>query len=351
MSGEDGELYHHDHGFFQDRDEFAFQDERDDLSSLFAQNQGGGGAANSLQGLDPYAVSPFLSFDDFLGGSAVRHGTLASAFDASYLHPDVFGNGEITLVDSTVVKSGNDLAPLTGCGGGDGTSPVSPNSSVSSSSTEAAVEDDSGRRKKDQLKQEVDEEEEEEIKQLKRQGKAGEEAERDKAKKQNKPRKKGEKRQREPRFAFMTKSEVDHLEDGYRWRKYGQKAVKNSPFPRSYYRCTSLKCPVKKRVERSYQDPTVVITTYEGKHTHQSPATARASAQQLLAPPPPAAASTSFRNHLLMQQPRAPSAIQQHNANVSVNLPGFQSPLQQPQVADYGLLQDIVPSFTQYSQP
>ena len=43
---------------------------------------------------------------------------------------------------------------------------------------------------------------------------------------------KGEKRQRQPRFAFMTKSEIDHLEDGYRWRKYGQKAVKNSPFPR-----------------------------------------------------------------------------------------------------------------------
>lgn len=41
-----------------------------------------------------------------------------------------------------------------------------------------------------------------------------------------------QKKQREPRFAFMTKSEVDHLEDGYRWRKYGQKAVKNSPFPR-----------------------------------------------------------------------------------------------------------------------
>ena len=44
--------------------------------------------------------------------------------------------------------------------------------------------------------------------------------------------KKGQKRARQPRFAFMTKSEVDHLEDGYRWRKYGQKAVKNSPFPR-----------------------------------------------------------------------------------------------------------------------
>lgn len=41
-----------------------------------------------------------------------------------------------------------------------------------------------------------------------------------------------QKREKGQRFAFMTKSEVDHLEDGYRWRKYGQKAVKNSPFPR-----------------------------------------------------------------------------------------------------------------------
>ncbi|RAL48400.1 hypothetical protein DM860_005824 [Cuscuta australis] len=75
---------------------------------------------------------------------------------------------------------------------------------------------------------------------------------------------------RQPRFAFMTKSEVDHLEDGYRWRKYGQKAVKNSPFPRSYYRCTNTKCTVKKRVERSSEDPTVVITTYEGQHCHHA---------------------------------------------------------------------------------
>jgi hypothetical protein len=48
---------------------------------------------------------------------------------------------------------------------------------------------------------------------------------------------KGEKRPRQPRFAFMTKSEVDHLEDGYRWRKYGQKAVKNSPYPRYVPTC------------------------------------------------------------------------------------------------------------------
>ncbi|KAJ7953895.1 WRKY transcription factor protein [Quillaja saponaria] len=86
----------------------------------------------------------------------------------------------------------------------------------------------------------------------------------------SKSRKKGQKRIRQQRFAFMTKSEVDHLEDGYRWRKYGQKAVKNSPFPRSYYRCTNSKCTVKKRVERSSEDPTIVITTYEGQHCHHN---------------------------------------------------------------------------------
>ncbi|KAL2921115.1 putative WRKY transcription factor 48 [Bienertia sinuspersici] len=93
--------------------------------------------------------------------------------------------------------------------------------------------------------------------------------------KQLKPKKKNQKRQKEPRFAFMTKSEVDHLDDGYRWRKYGQKAVKNSPFPRSYYRCTTAACGVKKRVERSSDDPTIVVTTYEGQHTHPCPVMTR----------------------------------------------------------------------------
>ncbi|XP_073026379.1 probable WRKY transcription factor 12 [Primulina eburnea] len=73
---------------------------------------------------------------------------------------------------------------------------------------------------------------------------------------------------REPRFCFQTRSDIDVLDDGYKWRKYGQKVVKNSLHPRSYYRCTHSNCRVKKRVERLSEDCRMVITTYEGRHNH-----------------------------------------------------------------------------------
>lgn len=40
---------------------------------------------------------------------------------------------------------------------------------------------------------------------------------------------------------------------------------------RSYYKCTFSGCGVRKHVERAFQDPKSVITTYEGKHKHQIP--------------------------------------------------------------------------------
>ncbi|KAF2576157.1 hypothetical protein F2Q70_00006224 [Brassica cretica] len=40
------------------------------------------------------------------------------------------------------------------------------------------------------------------------------------------------KKGKKQKFAFQTRSQVDILDDGYRWRKYGQKAVKNNKFPR-----------------------------------------------------------------------------------------------------------------------
>ncbi|XP_050228981.2 WRKY transcription factor 44 isoform X2 [Mercurialis annua] len=66
-------------------------------------------------------------------------------------------------------------------------------------------------------------------------------------------------------------TETEIIGDGFRWRKYGQKVVKGNLFPRSYYRCTGLKCNVRKYVERVSDDPGAFITTYEGKHEHEMP--------------------------------------------------------------------------------
>ena len=82
---------------------------------------------------------------------------------------------------------------------------------------------------------------------------------------------------REPRLVVQTLSDIDILDDGFRWRKYGQKVVKGNPNPRSYYKCTTVGCPVRKHVERASHDMRAVITTYEGKHNHDVP-TVRGSA-------------------------------------------------------------------------
>ncbi|KAL3521321.1 hypothetical protein ACH5RR_019470 [Cinchona calisaya] len=59
-------------------------------------------------------------------------------------------------------------------------------------------------------------------------------------------------------------------EDGYTWRKYGQKIILNSRFPRSYFRCTHKRlydCPAKKQVQRMENDPNIFEVTYLGNHT------------------------------------------------------------------------------------
>ncbi|KAJ8765132.1 hypothetical protein K2173_010621 [Erythroxylum novogranatense] len=115
---------------------------------------------------------------------------------------------------------------------------------------------------------------------------------------------------REPRVVVQTTSEVDILDDGYRWRKYGQKVVKGNPNPRSYYKCTSAGCTVRKHVERASHDLKSVITTYEGKHNHDVPAARNSShANSTSSNTMPVQGTTALQTH-----PHRPEPSQVHNS-------------------------------------
>jgi len=95
---------------------------------------------------------------------------------------------------------------------------------------------------------------------------------------------------------------VDENEDGYFWRKYGQKSVKGSSTPRQYYRCRVLNCSVKKTVEASPKGNTIV--TYDGFHTHE-PGVVVAS-PTVPAPAPPSIRAPLHQSHHNMHHHNMP---------------------------------------------
>ncbi|KAL3616936.1 WRKY transcription factor [Castilleja foliolosa] len=298
MSDDFTQSYYHQQPYDQD------DDQRRNNTAAAAFPYSGSTPQNNMQVFDP----SYLSFSEFFNGPTTQN-PFPGAFDLS---PEAFSAGK------------EEHPPPSG----GGETPATPNSSISSGSTEAVEYDENSNKGKKEIKGTLENDA--------------------KSKKGSDP-----KKQRQSRYAFMTKSEVDHLEDGYRWRKYGQKAVKNNAYPRSYYRCTTQKCPVKKRVERSFEDPSIVVTTYEGQHNHDVPTTLRGSvvagmfAPTMLSPPFGAPeGSSSFSQELLLGQmgniygyggDGGTSNVTNHQQNLS-------GPRQQlHQFPDYGLLQDIIP--------
>ncbi|PON64704.1 WRKY domain containing protein [Parasponia andersonii] len=136
---------------------------------------------------------------------------------------------------------------------------------------------------------------------------------------------------REPRVVVQIESEVDILDDGYRWRKYGQKVVKGNPNPRSYYKCTSAGCSVRKHVERASHNLKCVITTYEGKHNHEVPAARNG-------------------NHMNSSGANVPPAA--NNAQPALTLPrNTNIPKPETHIQDLAPHFDRKPEFNEYLRP
>ncbi|KAL8149384.1 putative WRKY transcription factor 70 [Apium graveolens] len=81
------------------------------------------------------------------------------------------------------------------------------------------------------------------------------------------------------------KSVTSKLEDGYSWRKYGQKGILNSKYPRCYFRCTykhEQGCQALKQVQQD--DNGMFNITYFGQHTCKKSADIAKAAQTLSEP-------------------------------------------------------------------
>ncbi|KAI4372880.1 hypothetical protein MLD38_011063 [Melastoma candidum] len=94
-------------------------------------------------------------------------------------------------------------------------------------------------------------------------------------------------------------------DDGYTWRKYGQKDILGSKFPRGYYRCTHRKlyrCPAKKQVQRLDSDPSNFEVTYRHLHTcHMS-----STAPSVPSPSLPRLISQDNKAHVISGLPSQP---------------------------------------------
>ncbi|XP_058773600.1 probable WRKY transcription factor 62 [Vicia villosa] len=90
------------------------------------------------------------------------------------------------------------------------------------------------------------------------------------------------------------------IDDGYTWRKYGQKKIRNGKYYRSYYRCTHMSdqhCEAMKHVQRTQENPPLYKTTYYAHHTCKS-----SLHSELIFSSDDSSGLLSFDNNILIKQ-------------------------------------------------
>ncbi|XP_076895088.1 putative WRKY transcription factor 41 [Bidens hawaiensis] len=159
-------------------------------------------------------------------------------------------------------------------------------------------------------------------------------------------------------------------DDGFSWRKYGQKDIQGAKFPRSYYRCSyrnAQKCFATKQVQRKDEDPKAFDIVYKGKHTCNQ--VVQSASPQPPSPPPAPEKHEITPTHDHQLSPPSPGEMLSNlRANLSVNtsdldgdsdtIPSLSSfpstsfgpmegyhQLHFPNYYDDGLLQGYSPSF------
>ncbi|KAI4303409.1 hypothetical protein MLD38_039044 [Melastoma candidum] len=98
-------------------------------------------------------------------------------------------------------------------------------------------------------------------------------------------------------------------EDGFSWRKYGQKQILGAKYPRGYFRCThrpAQGCLATKQVQRSDEEPSVFEVTYHGRHTCIPPVSTKLANQDTPTVVPPLSA------HDDVKAPRPQMDVKEH---------------------------------------